>query len=331
MYRCVELEHISIVRRNRQCISNASLRTGSVFEAIASFIESQVGEVGDESALKMVLLENVVDLAAAPRIKGAQAKPKPKPKRKPKQKQKSKPKTKPKPPPRPKPQPKPPRPMRKLTGKAAKAARERLRAKRILRAQKVRERKAARRERALAKRDKAAAKRALATEMRQQAAADLEQQKPLSNLDVAAAALEARKWHLCAFRLCPTMFGIPHSRERLYMPVLHIARMKQMGLDPSVVEEMLLNLLCRFVGSQAQALSSFLLNEQSAAVQAEYDRLLRQPRDRDGQLQQRRAGSKWLESAMRRGSGWWENYRPDVQTMDIFQACTHSKKEIGKH
>jgi site-specific DNA-cytosine methylase len=89
-----------------------------------------------------------------------------------------------------------------------------------------------------------------------------------SNADTACYMLEAEGFTVVMWLLCPRMFGIPQSRLRLYFLVLEKAALQQLGVSECEAEVWLREVMTRLVGSQLQALDSYLLSLGHPAVRA---------------------------------------------------------------
>ena len=310
---------------NRSCVLSGSLRTGSVFAGLAAYIaahsQTESKRQDGEVDLEFVLLENVVALATPPK---PPPKPKPKPKAKVIPKKVGVPKL-PKPPKPPKPKP-PMKALKPLSKFKSKAARAKAKARRVAaRTAEIEARRAKRQAQIAAN---AAAKAAKVAAIA--AAAEAKQAEPVetaprpsSNLEVCASLLRNQGWHLFAFRLCPTMFGVPQFRDRIYMPVFPESKLASMELTPIAAEAKLHDVFSRFVGSKPQALDDYLLAETDPYILVEHDRLQQEHKRKvKAELtrpkKSARAGSKWIDSAIQRGGAWWQNFRPDSTVMATF-------------
>jgi hypothetical protein len=72
------------------------------------------------------------------------------------------------------------------------------------------------------------------------------------------------------WKLCPSMFGVPQFRERLWLPALPSSTLEQSGMSLSEARAFMSGVMNALVGGERQSLEAYLLAEQDPLVQDYY-------------------------------------------------------------
>ncbi len=103
----------------------------------------------------------------------------------------------------------------------------------------------------------------------------LAQPPPLESTNYAACVrrLRSEGFLVTAWTLCPTLFGVPQQRNRIWFLALRADRLNSDTAADVAVETVLQGLMSRFVGHPMIPLDEFLLDETHLAVQRHYAKL----------------------------------------------------------
>ena len=75
------------------------------------------------------------------------------------------------------------------------------------------------------------------------------------------------------FHLCPTMFGLPQSRNRVYIAVVRATLLEKLGTDANAFNAMLTEKMAMLTNHPLMLLDAFLLPESAPEVDTLYTRL----------------------------------------------------------
>lgn len=139
-----------------------------------------------------------------------------------------------------------------------------------------------------------------------------------SNLDDAVGLLRAAGYHTKVWVLCPSYFGVPQRRRRLWFPAVPSYLLDELGLTPQQADEFLSMIMCSFVGCQQHSLDRYLLDEQDDLVQAYYQQLREQAAS--SSRTSNKCLPKWPEqhAQLQPDGDWWLSHAPDPSTLAAF-------------
>ena len=128
-----------------------------------------------------------------------------------------------------------------------------------------------------------------------------------SNLAVALGKLSEAGFVCKAWHLCPTMFGVPQQRSRVWIAGLRRQVLEDAGVPAAEFTASMQNLMHRLVGHAMTPLDSFLWPENHPAVQELYDSLaytVFRPMSSE-QLETCKWAQESRERSIQRHEKWW--------------------------
>ena len=151
-----------------------------------------------------------------------------------------------------------------------------------------------------------------------------------SNLQVCIGKLRSKGFHARALKLCPSLFGVPQLRPRLYFPAFYTSKLRGQNVATEDADRILAGAVQRFIGSAAQNIDEYLLVEQDKKIQCEYTRLRlcadvqtaetalalaqhQAPKRR--KMNDKKLTQKWMNVAVDKSDEWWLNPFSDPEIL----------------
>jgi site-specific DNA-cytosine methylase len=88
-----------------------------------------------------------------------------------------------------------------------------------------------------------------------------------SNLSVTSFLVSKIGYILHSWQLCPTMFGVPQTRGRIWMTCVSAELINRVGMSEAEVHAALDAIMSSLTGVEVSPLDAFLLNESDAKIQ----------------------------------------------------------------